>query len=62
MTDGAFDVPPAVIGVIDQYNADRSVSINTVAFYDRSSEFVLQKIAKENNGDYRFVGPTGVSP
>jgi hypothetical protein len=62
MTDGAFDVPPAVFGVIDQYNADRSVSINTVAFYDRSSEFVLQKIAKENNGDYRFVGPAGVSP
>ena len=62
MTDGAFDVPPAVIGVIDQYNADRSVSINTVAFYDRSSEFVLQKIAKENNGDYRFVGPAGGSP
>jgi hypothetical protein len=51
-----------VFGVIDQYNADRSVSINTVAFYDRSSEFVLQKIAKENNGDYRFVGPAGVSP
>lgn len=62
MTDGAFDEPPSVLGVIDRFNADRSVSINTVAFYDRSSEFVLQKIAKENNGDYRFVGPAGAVP
>lgn len=62
MTDGAFDDPEGVLRVIDQSNADRAVSINTIAFYDRSSEFILQKIARENKGDYRFVGPAGVGP
>ena len=59
MSDGVFD-----IGVADRIRQANThgCSINTIAFHDRSGEPVLQRIAKENEGAYRFVAPPGASP
>lgn len=52
LTDGAFD--PGVVDEVRQRNKYKVV-INTIGFMNRGGEPLLQKIAKENRGDYRFV-------
>lgn len=56
MTDGQF-APEPVFAVINELNADRKVSINTICFHDRAAEPTLKQIAAENRGDYRYVPP-----
>jgi hypothetical protein len=55
LTDGIFDAQTA--DDVRQHNhaRKRPVSINTICFVDRSGEPVMQRIATENKGDYRFV-------
>jgi len=62
MTDGEFDNEDAVNKVIDEDNADRHTSINTIAFHERFAETELKKIARENHGEYRYVPPAGENP
>jgi hypothetical protein len=57
MTDGIFQYPTQVLQVIDRENTDRRTSINTIAFHERGAEALLQRIASENRGDYRYVPP-----
>ncbi|MDA1007654.1 MAG: VWA domain-containing protein [Planctomycetota bacterium] len=59
MTDGIFDDPPSVVALFETLNVDREVSVNTIAMHERGGEAILQQIAKENRGDYRFVPPPG---
>lgn len=56
LTDGGFDERKA-LNVIAQFNAAKKIQINTICFYDASNEPVMQLIAKENGGTYRFIGP-----
>jgi hypothetical protein len=60
LSDGEFNnlVPyEQVIAEIDKLNKDRKTRINTIQFgkYDKQAEEVLQKIASEHGGSYRFV-------
>lgn len=57
MTDGIFEFPSQVLSVIERENTDKRTSINTIAFHERGAEALLQRIAKENRGDYRYVPP-----
>lgn len=59
MSDGIFDI--AAADRIRAANRHGCV-INTIAFHDPSGEVVLQRIARENGGTYRFVPPPGGSP
>ncbi len=54
MSDGEFD--PMVADRIRAAN-DARCSINAIAFHDRAGEAILQRIARENEGAYRFVAP-----
>jgi hypothetical protein len=55
MTDGMFDSPPAVESLLAMGNPDAKVSINTIAFHERTAEEILKRIAAKHRGDYRFV-------
>jgi hypothetical protein len=61
MTDGEFHSGD-VFDTINRLNADRSISINTIAFHEKSGEEPLKRIASENRGDYRYVPPPGARP
>jgi len=53
LTDGEFD--KAIIGRVNRLNAGNQVTVHTIGFWYRLGEKVLKQIAKENNGDYKFV-------
>ncbi len=53
LTDGAID--PSTAAAARQLNPDTKVRINTIALTSQDGEAILKQIAKENNGDYRFV-------
>jgi hypothetical protein len=53
LTDGAFT--PTAVDAIRQHNPGKKVTINTISFLNRFGEPLLQQIANENNGTYRFV-------
>ena len=55
LTDGGFDEQKA-LSVIARFNSAKKIQINTICFYDAGNEQVMQFIAKENGGMYRFIG------
>ena len=60
LTDGDFPDNNAVLKRITELNKDHKVKINTIAFVseaDTDTDFMklLDKIAKENGGVYKFV-------
>ena len=55
LTDGGFGNPQELLSLIQRNNPGRKVSINTIAFVTSSGEKVLEQIAEENRGSYRFV-------
>jgi len=57
LTDGDFPDNRKVIDFIRVQNKDKSVKINTIAFINRGDgyEQVLQTIARENGGTFRYV-------
>ncbi len=65
LTDGVFTASPRtfisddeVCGAIRQANPKArdvlQTAVNTIAFHDNRGEFVLKRIARENDGSYRF--------
>lgn len=60
LTDGQFG--EHVCERITAANPKQQVSVNTIAFHDRSGEPLMQRIAKENRGDYRFVPAPNSGP
>ena len=56
LTDGGFDEQKA-LDVISRFNAQKQIQINTICFYESSNEPVMQLIAKENGGTYRYIAP-----
>lgn len=57
LTDGAFPDNPKVLDLIRSRNADKSVSIFTCQYNDRSQDAAatLRRIASENRGKFRQV-------
>ncbi|MBC8325219.1 MAG: VWA domain-containing protein [Verrucomicrobia subdivision 3 bacterium] len=56
LTDGQFsDGPP--LDAIAAGNRQLKARINTLAFHDKAGADILQRIARENDGTYRFVKP-----
>ncbi len=53
LTDGAFD--ESVVEKLDQWNRDRRVRIFTIAFFDRGGAELLERIAREHGGEFKFV-------
>ncbi len=53
LTDGEFD--PQLVEKLRVWNRDKKTRIYTIAFVRRSGEELLRQIARENEGEYRFV-------
>ena len=53
LTDGEFD--PVLIDLLDKLNRKRKVRIFTIAYVSRKGAPLLERIAREHNGEYRFV-------
>ena len=53
LTDGEFDA--SLIGKLDQWNRDRHVRIFTIAYFDRAGAQLLEHIAREHRGEFKFV-------
>ena len=61
LTDGRFDQGAGydeVLATISRLNGGRQTRINTIQFMNRDAqaERVLQAIADENGGQYKFIG------
>lgn len=66
LTDGDFEDNAAVLHRITELNRDHAVQINTIAFVndaDQEQNFLdlLQKIAEQNSGKYRYVRESELS-
>ena len=53
LTDGEFD--PALLAQLEQWNKDRQVKIFTIAYFNREGAALLEKIAREHGGTFRYV-------
>jgi hypothetical protein len=60
LTDGDFPNNAQVLEELRKLNKDKKVKINTIAFMDRGEEYekLLQQIAKEHGGAFKFVTDT----
>jgi hypothetical protein len=58
LSDGIFHGYAAT--AIQKANPRRKVQVHTIAFYSRQGEAILQRIAEENRGRYRFVSPASI--
>lgn len=52
LTDGEFS--PTLIEKLDRWNEDRRVKIFTIAYFDRRGAVLLERIAREHGGKFRF--------
>jgi hypothetical protein len=55
LSDGV-DFQPSLLDKLDKWNAARQVRIYTIAYLDRTGSQLLEQIAREHDGEYRFVG------
>jgi DNA-directed RNA polymerase subunit RPC12/RpoP len=53
LTDGEFD--RAIIDLVKRLNVGGKVTVHTIGFLYRTGEAVLQKIANDSHGNYKFV-------
>lgn len=53
LTDGEFDA--ALLPKLDQWNRDRRVRIFTIAYFDVGGADLLERIAREHGGEFKFV-------
>ena len=58
LSDGIFEDP--VCGAIAMANRDVRARIHAIAFFDNDGEPVLRRIARENEGTFRFVSPRSI--
>jgi hypothetical protein len=59
LTDGVFDDDSAVFALLKRHNPEGKVQINTIGFGYDVNQAVLEQIARENRGTYRFVDVPG---
>lgn len=60
LTDGQFD--PGLLNKLDHWNRDRRVRIFTIAYVNREGGELLERIAREHRGEYRFVSEDELFP
>ncbi|UCE58946.1 MAG: VWA domain-containing protein [Phycisphaerales bacterium] len=53
LTDGEFDA--GLIDRLERWNEDRQVRIYTIAYFDESGATLLERIAREHGGEFKFV-------
>ncbi len=53
LSDGVFS--PRALRALREHNAEERVQVHTIAFHDDSGRELLETIAKENDGRFRFV-------
>ncbi|MFH0982470.1 MAG: VWA domain-containing protein [Planctomycetota bacterium] len=53
LTDGEFD--PQLVEELRKWNVDKRVRIFTIAYVSQRGAALLEQIAREHNGQYRFV-------
>lgn len=53
LTDGEFD--PALLGRLDKWNERRQVRIFTIAYFNPEGAALLERIAREHGGEFKFV-------
>ena len=53
LTDGEFDRD--LLPKLDRWNRDRQVRIFTIAYFNRTGAALLEEIAREHGGEFRFV-------
>ena len=58
LTDGEFD--PSLLGRLDKWNKSRRVRIFTIAFFDQAGAELLEEIAREHGGEFKFVSENDV--
>ena len=60
LTDGEFDV--RLLKTLDGLNRGRRVRIFTIAYVSQEGAALLERIAREHNGEYRFVSEDAIFP
>ena len=53
LTDGEFD--RGLVEKLQRWNKDRKVRIFTIAYFDQAGAALLERIAQEHGGEFRFV-------
>jgi len=53
LTDGEFH--PGLVDKLDEWNKGRRIRIFTIAFFDRAGAELLERIAREHGGEFKFV-------
>lgn len=53
LTDGEFE--RSLLVKLDRWNRDRQVKIFTIAYFDQTGAALLEEIAREHGGEFRFV-------
>ncbi len=54
LSDGQ-DFPPGLFRRLDEWNKDRAVQICTIAYVDSAGSELLELMAREHNGEFRYV-------
>lgn len=54
LTDGEFD--RKIPGLVRRLNVDKKVRVNTFCFIYTGSQQMMQQIAEENGGSYKYIG------
>lgn len=60
LTDGEFD--ERLLQTLDGLNRGRRVRIFTIAYVSQEGAALLERIAREHNGEYRFVSEDAIFP
>ncbi len=60
LTDGQFD--PKLLNTLDGLNRNRDVRIYTIAYVNQIGAALLERIAREHNGEYRYVSEDEIFP
>lgn len=53
LTDGEFD--PGLLAKLREWNKDLKAKISTIAYVSNEGQPLLERIAREHNGEFRFV-------
>ncbi|UCG15158.1 MAG: VWA domain-containing protein [Phycisphaerales bacterium] len=55
LSDGEIPMASQLLTLLEQVNEDRSVRVFTIAYVDPRGAELLEKIAREHRGEYRYV-------
>jgi hypothetical protein len=55
LSDGVIPMAAEVLNVLDRLNPDRKVRVFTIAYVDRHGAELLETIAREHRGEFKYV-------